>query len=80
MTAPPTVVITYDPSQLPEIDAEGLSDEEKHAHLQEASAAMHAAIFNAPKVTPGSKAEQISNARRDKAIAFAMAWTRAVQS
>jgi hypothetical protein len=73
MTTPTNAIISYSPSQIPEIDSEGLTDEQKAARLQEASATMFAAVFNSPDVTPGSKAAEIVEARKSKAIESALA-------
>lgn len=64
--------IEIDASHIPDLDDEQLTQEEKAERLDQATAAMFAAHFNAPAVV-GGKAKAIVEARQAKATAAAMA-------
>lgn len=65
-------VIQVDLSQIPDPTDESLTPEERQARLDDATAAMFAAVFNAPKVT-GEKAKALVEARQAKAAGAALA-------
>lgn len=76
---PRHMIAEIDASQIPEFDEnEQLTDEEKTARLNAATAAMFATIFGAPKVA-GGKAKEILDARQDKAVGAALAALAAAQ-
>lgn len=64
--------IEIDASQIPEPANENLTQEERTARLDEATAAMFAALRSAPKVN-GEKAKALIEARQGKAAAAALA-------
>jgi hypothetical protein len=65
-----TFVIDLD--QIPDLDDTELTQEEKQQRLDDATAAMFAALFNSP-VVAGGKAKDLIEARQAKAAGAALA-------